>query len=122
MAKWKCPEDAGPGVSIGGQWFENKDGVIETPEGENFAIALAPFGYTHIPPTAEELAEAAAIAQEAEAKRLAEEAELEAQREADAKAAEVAAAAEAAEKAAAEEAAANAAAGEAEAAKPGKKK
>ena len=121
MAKWKCPEDAGPGVSIGGQWFENKDGFIETPEGEMFALALGPHGYIHVPPTAEELAAAAAEAQAAEDARLAEEAAA-ARREADAKAAEEAAAQEAADKAATGEAAAKAADGEADTAKTGKKK
>jgi len=66
MTKWKCPEDAGPGVSIGGEWFENVDGVITTPEGETYALALSPFGYTHLPPTAEELAAAAAEAKAAQ--------------------------------------------------------
>lgn len=87
MTKWKCPDDAGAGVSIGGEWFENVDGVIETPDGESYALALAPFGYVHMPPTAEELAEAA--------KQAAEEQALAAQQRADEAAA-------AAEKAAAE--------------------
>lgn len=88
MTKWKCPDDAGPGVSIGGEWFENVDGVIETPDGEGYAMALAPHGYTHLPPTAEELAAAAAEAKAAQDAAAA-------QAEADAKAAEEAAAAEA---------------------------
>jgi outer membrane biosynthesis protein TonB len=47
MAKWKAPADAGPGVSIGGQFFPVVDGHVETPDGE-YSQALEPFGYVAV--------------------------------------------------------------------------
>lgn len=123
MAKWKCPEDAGPGVSIGGQWFENVDGVITTPDDPQYALALSPHGYVHMPPSKEELEAAQKALEEEAAAVAAAEAEAAAQREAEEAAAKEAeeAAAKEAEEAAAKEAE-EAAAKEAEAAKGGKAK
>lgn len=47
MAKWKAPEDAGPGVSVGGQFFPILDGFVITPSGD-YASALEPFGYVQV--------------------------------------------------------------------------
>jgi hypothetical protein len=45
MAKWKAPEDAGPGVSVGGAFFPVVDGFVETPNEGDYTFALLPFGY-----------------------------------------------------------------------------
>jgi len=47
MAKWKAPADAGPGVSVGGQFFPIVDGFVTTPSGD-YADALGPFGYEQV--------------------------------------------------------------------------
>jgi len=52
MAKWKAPADAGPGVSVGGQFFPVIDGHVITPSGD-YAGALEPFGYEQVDDSAE---------------------------------------------------------------------
>lgn len=47
MAKWKAPVDAGPGVSVGGQFFPIVDGHVTTPSGD-YSDALTPFGYIQV--------------------------------------------------------------------------
>lgn len=49
------------GASVGGQFFQaNKRGVIETPDGGEYAWALAPHGFTPIADAARQEAEQAA--------------------------------------------------------------
>ena len=66
MAKWKAPADAGPGVSIGGEWFAiDADGFVTTPSDGDYFGALAPFGFEQVPDDA--VAEPQAPAAPAEA-------------------------------------------------------
>ncbi len=47
MGKWQAPADAGPGVSVGGEFFPNVGGVITTPDGDY--SSLLSHGYVNIP-------------------------------------------------------------------------
>ena len=58
MAKWKAPADAGPGVSVGGEFFPIVDGYVITPDDGNYQ-ALAAFGYVQVEQGADETAAAA---------------------------------------------------------------
>lgn len=60
MPKWIAPADAGPGVSVGGQYFPvDKNGFVTTPDDGDYATALAPFGYVVAPDDAKPAPKAA---------------------------------------------------------------
>ena len=48
MAKWQAPADAGPGVSIGGDFYPVVDGFVITPSDGDYFAALSPFGYVEV--------------------------------------------------------------------------
>lgn len=51
MPKFKAPENAGTGCSIGGRWFEVIDGVLSIPDddGGDYGAALGSLGYVGLP-------------------------------------------------------------------------
>jgi len=50
MPKFKAPESAGTGCSIGGRWFEVIDGVLSIPDDEgDYGAALGSLGYVGLP-------------------------------------------------------------------------
>ena len=61
MAKWKAPADAGPGVSVGGQFFPIVDGFVVTPDEGDYSQALAPFGFVPVEQGKDEVATPVAL-------------------------------------------------------------
>lgn len=51
MPKYKAPEDAGTGCSIGGRWFAVEDGILSIPDddGGDYGAALGSLGYVGLP-------------------------------------------------------------------------